>query len=178
MTSSQATRLPLQRVHRRSFGFARPCARAITWRVRGLRCVCSILLMMTAAVLFLLDACGCARHRLPGGLSKLKPCWLAGIDEELFCGKLTVFENRETRTGRTIDLNVVVLPALRSERRKRSRCSISRAARAHRPLMQQDSMPGPAKYIASNTTSCASTSAALGNQIALRFPARKRRSIT
>ena len=68
--------------------------------------------MMTTAVLFLLDACGCARHRLPGGLSKLKPCWLAGIDEELFCGKLTVFENRETRTGRTIDLNLVVLPAL------------------------------------------------------------------
>src|SRR5947207_14899420 len=67
--------------------------------------------MTTAAVLFLLDASGCAKHRLPGGLSKLKPCRLDGIDEELFCGKLTVFENRETRTGRTIDLNVVVLPA-------------------------------------------------------------------
>src|SRR5205814_9642382 len=40
-----------------------------------------------------------------------KACRLAGIDEELVCGKLTVFENRETRTGRTIDLNVVVLPA-------------------------------------------------------------------
>jgi pimeloyl-ACP methyl ester carboxylesterase len=68
--------------------------------------------MTTAAVLFLLDAGGCAKHRLPGGLSKLKPCRLAGIDEELFCGKLTVSENRETRTGRTIDLNLVVLPAL------------------------------------------------------------------
>jgi pimeloyl-ACP methyl ester carboxylesterase len=69
------------------------------------------LLMSTVAVLFLLDAGGCAKHRLPGGLSKLKPCRLAGINEELFCGKLTVFENRETRTGRTIDLNLVVLPA-------------------------------------------------------------------
>src|SRR5205814_9220382 len=48
--------------------------------------------------------------RLPVGLSKLKPCQLAGIDEKLFCGKLTVFENRETRSGRTIDLNLVVLP--------------------------------------------------------------------
>jgi len=67
--------------------------------------------MTTAAALFLLDAGGCAKHRLPDGLSKLKPCRLAGIDEELFCGKLTVFENRETRTGRTIDLNLVVLPA-------------------------------------------------------------------
>ena len=79
--------------------------------MRGLRCVCSILVMTTAAVLFLLDAGGCAKHRLPRGLSKLKPCRLPGIDEELFCGKLTVFENRETRTGRTIDLNIVVLPA-------------------------------------------------------------------
>src|SRR5437773_3211376 len=54
---------------------------------------------------------GCAKHRLPGGLSKLKPCRLPGIGEALLCGKLTVFENRETRTGRTIDLNIVVLPA-------------------------------------------------------------------
>jgi pimeloyl-ACP methyl ester carboxylesterase len=67
--------------------------------------------MTSAAVLFLLDAGGCAKHRLQGGLSKLKPCRLAGINEELFCGKLAVFENRETRTGRKIDLNVVVLPA-------------------------------------------------------------------
>src|SRR5437764_7022876 len=67
---------------------------------------------MTTAAVFLFGGSGCAKHRLPGGLSKLKPCRLAGIDEELFCGKLTVFENRETRRGRTIDLNVVVLPAL------------------------------------------------------------------
>jgi pimeloyl-ACP methyl ester carboxylesterase len=77
--------------------------------VRGLPC--SVLLVTAGAVLFMLDVGGCAKHRLSGGLSKLKPCRLPGIDEELFCGKLTVFENRETRTGRTIDLNVVVLPA-------------------------------------------------------------------
>jgi pimeloyl-ACP methyl ester carboxylesterase len=68
---------------------------------------------MAAGFLFLLIGLGgCVKQRLPGGLSKLKPCRLAGIDAELFCGKLTVFENRETRTGRTIDLNVVVLPAV------------------------------------------------------------------
>src|SRR5580704_2029778 len=67
--------------------------------------------MTAAAVLFVLAASGCAKHRLPDGLSKLKPCRLAGIDEELFCGNLTVFEKRETRTGRTIDLKIVVLPA-------------------------------------------------------------------
>jgi pimeloyl-ACP methyl ester carboxylesterase len=80
--------------------------------VGQLRCVCSVLLVTFGAVLFSIDIGGCVKHRLPGGLSKLKPCRLSGIDEELFCGKLTVFENRETRTGRTIDLNVVVLPAV------------------------------------------------------------------
>jgi pimeloyl-ACP methyl ester carboxylesterase len=66
---------------------------------------------MTPAVLFVLDVGGCAKHRRSDALAKLKPCRVDGIDEELLCGKLTVFENRETRTGRTIDLNVVVLPA-------------------------------------------------------------------
>src|SRR5205814_10058067 len=45
------------------------------------------------------------------GLARVKPSRLPGIDEKLLCGQLTVFENRLTRTGRTIDLNVVVLPA-------------------------------------------------------------------
>ena len=69
------------------------------------------MLVITGVVVLLICAGGCAKHRLPGGLSKLKPCRLEGINEELFCGKLTVFENRETRSGRMIDLNVVVLPA-------------------------------------------------------------------
>jgi pimeloyl-ACP methyl ester carboxylesterase len=42
----------------------------------------------------------------------LKPCRVSGVDEQLLCGKLSVFENRQTRTGRKIDLNIVVLPAL------------------------------------------------------------------
>ena len=79
--------------------------------MRRVRCVCFVFLVTTAAVLSLLDVGGCAKLHLPGALSKLKACRLAGIDEELVCGQLTVFENRETRTGRTIDLNVVVLPA-------------------------------------------------------------------
>ena len=79
--------------------------------MRGLCGVCSIVLITIGAVLFVLDVGGCAKHGLAGSLSKLKPCRLAGVDEELLCGKLTVFENRKTRTGRTIDLNVVVLPA-------------------------------------------------------------------
>src|SRR4051812_49744159 len=42
----------------------------------------------------------------------LSPCKPAGVAETVRCGKLTVFENRAARAGRTIDLNVVVLPAL------------------------------------------------------------------
>jgi pimeloyl-ACP methyl ester carboxylesterase len=44
--------------------------------------------------------------------SPLKPCKVQGVDEELLCGRLSVFENRKTRAGRKLDLNVVVLPAL------------------------------------------------------------------
>jgi len=67
--------------------------------------------MTTGAVLVMLEVGGCTKRPLPGALSKLKPCRLEGINEELFCGKLTVFEDRQTRTGRTIDLNIVVLSA-------------------------------------------------------------------
>jgi pimeloyl-ACP methyl ester carboxylesterase len=79
--------------------------------VRGRRWFCSGLLITTGAVVLLVNVGSCAKQRPTGGLAKLKSCRLSGIDEELLCGKLTVFENRETRTGRTIDLNVVVLPA-------------------------------------------------------------------
>ena len=48
----------------------------------------------------------------PKPFGPLQPCKVAGVDEEVLCGKLTVFENKETRSGRTIDLKVVVLPAL------------------------------------------------------------------
>src|SRR5438094_3339955 len=89
----------------------RPTGYAIKWPVRGLRCVCSASLIAGGAALLLLDASGCAKQRPAGGLSKLKPCRVEGVNEELLCGKLTVFENRHTRTGRTIDLNIVVLPA-------------------------------------------------------------------
>lgn len=48
-------------------------------------------------------------RRLP-----LKPCRVPGHNEEVLCGTLEVYENREARKGRKIGLNVVVLPALTS----------------------------------------------------------------
>ena len=69
----------------------------------------SAALIAVGCELFLLAACHKAQP--PGGLAKLKPCRFPGIEEKLLCGKFTVFENRETRAGRRIDLNVLVLPA-------------------------------------------------------------------
>jgi pimeloyl-ACP methyl ester carboxylesterase len=46
----------------------------------------------------------------------LNPCQPQGVDGPAFCGKYEVFENRATRTGRKIGLNVIVLPALSNER--------------------------------------------------------------
>ena len=42
---------------------------------------------------------------------ELKPCQPQGIKGDAKCGMLEVFENRATRKGRTIKINVLVLPA-------------------------------------------------------------------
>lgn len=49
-----------------------------------------------------------ARRRLPAGFSVCRP---EGAPEDFLCGKFAVFENRATRTGRKIELNLVVVPA-------------------------------------------------------------------
>src|SRR6476646_7315887 len=73
--------------------------------------LCAFGLIAFATVLFICSVSSCQRSQFSGGLTKLKRCRLPGISEELLCGKFTVFENRQTRAGRKIDLNVVVLPA-------------------------------------------------------------------
>ena len=45
----------------------------------------------------------------------LNPCQPTGVDAPALCGKYEVFENRKTKSGRKIGLNIVVLPALDSE---------------------------------------------------------------
>ena len=96
--------------------------------IRRLRDSCSIGLIALAGLLCFVALDGCRQHR---GDSKLKPCRLPGTGEEVLCGKLTVFENRETRTGRTIDLNVVVVPAFDQKDKTE-------------PLFQLDGGPGVA----------------------------------
>ena len=47
-------------------------------------------------------------------LDRLRPCPSEEGPTDALCGTLTVFENRETRAGRHIDLWIVVLPSLAS----------------------------------------------------------------
>lgn len=46
----------------------------------------------------------------------LSPCEPRGIPGPAKCGKLEVFENRDTRTGRKISINIIVLPATGPQR--------------------------------------------------------------
>ena len=49
--------------------------------------------------------------RMPGPTLVLKPCRVANVENEVKCATLEVFENRETKQGRKIGMNIVVLPA-------------------------------------------------------------------
>jgi hypothetical protein len=42
----------------------------------------------------------------------LHACQVPRFDGTARCGTVTVFENRRAKTGRTIDLNIVVVPAV------------------------------------------------------------------
>ena len=47
----------------------------------------------------------------------LAPCQIEGVPGEARCGTYRVWENREARQGRQIDLSIIVLPALEPNRR-------------------------------------------------------------
>ena len=51
---------------------------------------------------------------MPAALDRLHPCTSSEGPADAYCGTLEVFENRDTRSGRRIPLNIVVLPALGS----------------------------------------------------------------
>lgn len=62
----------------------------------------------------LLVSTGCQRtsHRV---FDVLQPCRIDEGPPDTYCGHLTVFEDRAAKTGRTIDLKIVVAPALRRD---------------------------------------------------------------
>jgi pimeloyl-ACP methyl ester carboxylesterase len=61
------------------------------------------------------SACTGASQSTP--LDRLHPCVTDEGPTDGYCGTLAVFENRQTRTGRRINLKIVLLPALSAEGR-------------------------------------------------------------
>lgn len=68
-------------------------------------------------LLALVLACSAAacQRATQGPLDRLHPCAIAEGPPDAYCGTYAVFENRVTKSGRTIDLKVVVAPALRRD---------------------------------------------------------------
>ena len=67
------------------------------------------------AVLAIFVLSGCNQSQAVPAIEKLKPCTGYDTPADAYCGTLKVYENRATKQGRQIDLNIVVLPALRSD---------------------------------------------------------------
>ena len=55
---------------------------------------------------------GCTESRPVSALERLQPCTTDEGPVDAYCGRLSVFENRDARSGRRIALNIVVLPSL------------------------------------------------------------------
>lgn len=58
---------------------------------------------------------GCSQSQTVAAIDRLKPCNADDAPADAYCGSLKVYENRATRQGRQINLNIVVLPALRAD---------------------------------------------------------------
>ncbi|MGE3492838.1 MAG: alpha/beta fold hydrolase [Vicinamibacterales bacterium] len=60
---------------------------------------------------------GCTQQSQPSISDRLQPCTGTDTPVDALCGTFTVYENRAATQGRQIDLNIVVLPALRADAR-------------------------------------------------------------
>lgn len=71
-------------------------------------------ILLTLACLCLLSPAVSSAQQAPKRPihQKLKPCKVERMEEEVLCGTMSVWENRTTKSGRKIDLYMVVVPAL------------------------------------------------------------------
>lgn len=69
-------------------------------------------LTVVAAAITVAFLQGCAPSTQPSAIERLTACSADAGPPDAYCGTLRVFENRATKQGRQIDLNVVLLPAL------------------------------------------------------------------
>jgi pimeloyl-ACP methyl ester carboxylesterase len=74
-----------------------------------------MLLRTLVAVLAIFIIGGCNQNQAIPAIDKLKPCTGYDTPIDAYCGTLKVYENRATKQGRQIDLNIVVLPAISSD---------------------------------------------------------------
>ena len=68
-----------------------------------------------AGIAVLVAVSACNQTQATQAIDKLTPCKGDNVPVDAYCGTLKVYENRETRQGRQIDLNIVVLPALSND---------------------------------------------------------------
>ena len=73
--------------------------------------VCAVLSLMLSTI------GATAQGASQSGALRLEPCKRDGISPPARCGTYTVWENRDTKTGRTIDLSVILLEATGRDRR-------------------------------------------------------------
>lgn len=76
-----------------------------------------MLTRLSIAVFATLVLAGCNQTQATSVIDKLAPCKGDDTPADAYCGTLKVYENRNTKQGRQIDLNIVVLPALSSDPR-------------------------------------------------------------
>jgi pimeloyl-ACP methyl ester carboxylesterase len=69
-------------------------------------------LRISFAVLLVASLVACARTSEQIAIDRLHPCKGEEGPTDAYCGTFKVFENRDTRQGRQLDLRIVVLPAL------------------------------------------------------------------
>jgi pimeloyl-ACP methyl ester carboxylesterase len=74
-------------------------------------------LRLTFLLLALASGIACSSSNTPTALDRLHPCASNEGPTDAYCGTYQVFEDRDRRDGRTIDLKIVVLPALGNEPR-------------------------------------------------------------
>lgn len=75
----------------------------------------NVALSAVVAVTAIAVLSACTQTQSVSAIDRLKPCTGHDTPVDAYCGTLKVYENRATKQGREIDLNIVVLPALRSD---------------------------------------------------------------
>jgi pimeloyl-ACP methyl ester carboxylesterase len=60
----------------------------------------------------LLVLVACSGRNQPSALDRLRPCTADDGPTDAYCGSYAVYENRDSKQGRKIDLRIVLLPAL------------------------------------------------------------------